>query len=126
MDVIYYHYLLFYKRILKVPEPLYYAMLVLAASQSFLINGLLEIIILKKYCYQIPVWIQFSISIIIIYFNYLTYIKRGKATIIAKQKPLFWNNKPFSFTISTLFFLSSLSWLFWGSIYGKYLLDHCK
>src|SRR5690349_13114748 len=93
MDVIYYFYVIFYKKVLRIPEPIYYGMLVLSASQSFLLNGLIDIIALKKYCYQIPVWIQFSISLLIVYFKYLTYIKRGKAIKIVKQKPTLWNSR---------------------------------
>src|SRR5947199_6680020 len=126
MDVIYYQYLLFYKNILKVPEPFYNTMLVLGACQSFLLNGLLDIIVLKFYCYQIPTWLLFCSSIIIIYFNYIIFIKRNRARKIFKEKPLIWNNKPLSIVTSILFFLTTISWLFWGGIYGKYLLSLCR
>jgi hypothetical protein len=126
MDVIYYQYLLFYKNILKVPEPFFNTILAIGACQSFLINALLDITSLKISCYQIPVWFQFAVTILIVYLNYLTYIKKKRAKKIVREKPLFGKSKTLSIVISILFFLLSISWLFWGGIYAKHLLSLCK
>lgn len=126
LDVLYYHYFLFYRRVIKDPEPHFATVLAIGFIQSLLINGFLDIVALKWFCYQIPVLIQFSILLLIIYLNYLAYHRTGKAKEIVKQKPVIGNNKNLSIAISILFFLVSVSWLFWGPIYGKYLLNQCK
>jgi hydrogenase-4 membrane subunit HyfE len=125
LKVFYYNYYCFYKKIIKDPNPHLATVLSLSASEGLLINGTIDIFAIKWYCYQIPVWIQFSVVLILVLANYLTFQKNGKAKKIIREKPNF-GNKLFSITITWIFFLTTASWLFWGSIYGKYLLEQCR
>ena len=86
----------------------------------------MDIIALKLYCYQIEVWIQFLLTMVIIFINYMIFHRTGRAKQIIKSKPMIRNSKGLSIILTLLFFLITASWLFWGSIYGKHILSHCK
>lgn len=124
LNVLYYHFYLFYVKF--DPEPQVTTLLSFSFCQSLLINGILDFIALKFYCYQIKVWIFMLILAFIIFLNYLIFHRRGQVEQIIKSKPILLNNKALSIIITTLFFLITASWLFWGPIYGKHLLDQCK
>lgn len=124
LNVLYYHFYLFYLKF--DPEPHLTTVLSLSFSQSLVINGTIDIIALKLYCYQIEVWIQFMITVIFIFLNYLIFHRTNRAKQIIKSKPKILNSKALSIIITISFFLITASWLFWGPIYGKHLLDQCK
>ena len=124
LNVLYYHYYLFYVKF--DPNPHFTTVLSLSFSQALVINGAMDIIALKFFCYQIPVWIQFTIVLLFIFLNYLIFHRTNKAKQIIKSKPNILNSKVLSIIITILFFLITVSWLFWGPIYGKHLLDQCK
>ena len=126
LKVLYYNYYLVYKKVIRDPEPYVATVLALSFSQSLLFNGIGDIIALKISCYQIPVWAQFSLVILLIVINHFLIYPIGQAKEIIKLKPIFFNNKKLSIIITILFFLITTSWLFWGPIYGKYLLTQCK
>jgi hypothetical protein len=125
LNVIYYQYFLFYKKVIKDPEPHLATVLALSFSQSLLVNAIMYIIALKWFCYEIKVWVQFTLVLLLIFFNYLIYHRTGIAKEIIKQKP-FIVNKGLSIAITWLFFFITVSWLFWGSIYGRHLLSQCR
>lgn len=125
-DVIYFHYYLFYKKVLKDPEPFFATILALGFSQSLLINAAIDAISLKWFCHEIHVGIQFAILILVVYVNYLFYQKTGRVKEIISKKPLIGGSKRASVVITVLFFLITVSWLFWGPLYGKVLLSRCQ
>jgi hydrogenase-4 membrane subunit HyfE len=124
LNVLYYHFYLFYVKF--DPEPEVTTLLSLSACQSFLINGILDFLALKFFCYQIPVWIQFTMTLVFIFLNYLLFYRTNKVKQIIKSKPTILNSKALSIISTILFFLITVSWLFWGPIYGKHLLGQCK
>ena len=126
MKVIYFYYFLFYSEILNEDEPHFTAYFSLSASQGFLVNGIIDFIALKFYCYNIDKWPMIIIGLIIFGMNYFYYGKMNKGKEIVAMKPTFFNNRPFSIISSILFFLISLSWLFWGPLVGKTLLENCQ
>jgi len=126
IDVFYYRYFLFYNKLLKDPDPYFTTLLSLSFSESLLINGLLDIVALKYFCYQIAVWIQFGLLLVIIYCNYLSFYRAGKLRKIIKSKPSIGKSNALSTIVTLLFFLITVSWLFWGPVYGKHLLQKCK
>jgi hypothetical protein len=125
-DVIYYHFFLFYSKVLKDPEPHFATILAFSFCQSLFVNGLIDLITLKWFCYQIPVWPQFMIVLAMIYFNYLGFIRNGNAKKITVTQPTLMKNRGISIIVSLLFFFISISYLFWGPIYGRHLLSQCK
>lgn len=124
--IFYYNYYLFYLKILKVPDPKITTILALSFSQSLLINGAMDIVALNFFCYEIKVAVQFSILLLIIFLNYFLYHEKGKAYDIIKENPTIGTSKTLSIFVTIVFFLMTTSWLFWGPIYGKYLLSQCK
>lgn len=126
IDTFYYYYFEFYRRIIKDPEPHFATVLGLGFSCSLLINGIIDLVALTYYCYQVQVWAQFSIALLIIAILYLTYHKTGKAKEVVRIRQLIFNNSRVSAIATLLFFLLTLSWLFWGGIYGKSILESCK
>jgi hypothetical protein len=126
LDIFYYYYLSFYKKIINDPEPHFATVLALSFSQSLLINGIMDIVALKFFCYEIKVVVQFLILLLIIFLNYFLYHRKGRAYDIIKESPIIGNSKTLSILITILFFLVTTSWLFWGPIYGKHLLSQCK
>ncbi len=125
-SVLYYYYFLFYKTVIKDPEPHFATVLALSFSEGLFINGIADIIALKWFCYEIKVWVQFTTLLLIIVYNYLVYHRTGLAKEIIKEKPTIINSKELSISIAWLFFLITASWLFWGPIYGKYVFSLCK
>lgn len=126
LSVLYYQYFLFYRKVIKDPEPHFATVLALGFSQSLLVNGIIDTIALTGYCYKIGKWFMIGIAILMIYSNYLIFHRTGKAQEIIKEKPSIGNSKRLSIVITWIFFLITVSWLFWGPIYGKYLLSQCK
>ena len=126
LDVFYYYYFLFYKKIIRDFEPHFATILALSFSESLLINGVIDIVGRKWFCANMKPWMQMTILAIIILLNYLGYSRTGKARAVVQNKPSIGDSKKISFIITLLFFLTTASWLFWGPIYGKYLLETCK
>lgn len=126
MNVFYYYYYQFYLKILKDNEPHMLTTLALSASEAFLINGIIDFIALKFFCFEISKWLMISIVILLLGVNYGIYHKTGLAQRILKEKPQFLNNKNLSIVLTLLFFLATLSWLFLAPIYGKHLLSQCN
>ena len=126
MNLLYYNYFLFYKKTIKDPEPHFATIIALSFSEGLLINGMADIIALKWFCYEIKVWMQFTVILLIIFCNFLLYHISGRAKEIIKEHPTIFNNKAISIFITWLFFLITVSWLFWGPIYGKYIFSQCK
>ena len=126
LDTFYYYYFGVYKRILKDPEPHFSTVLGLAFSCALLVNGVIDLVALKYYCYQVEVWVQFSIVLLIIGILYLIYHKTGKAKKVVANRQFIFNSSVVSAIATLLFFLLTLSWLFWGPIYGRSILESCK
>lgn len=126
LKVLYYNFYLFYTKVIPDPEPHFATVLSIGFSQSLVISAIIDIIALKFYCYQIQVWIQFLVAVFIISLNYLIFHRTDRAKQVIKSNPNILNSKPLSIVITILFFLITVSWLFWGPIYGKYLLQLCR
>lgn len=126
LRVFYYYYCLFYVKVIKDPAPFFTTVLTLSFSLSLFINGVVEIIAIKFFCYDVKMWSQILILCIIIFLNYLLFYRNEKCVQIIKSKPNIANSKTLSASITIIFFLISISWLFWGPIYGKELLNQCK
>lgn len=126
LNVFYYNYFLFYKKVIKDTEPHFATVLGLSFNLGLLVNGTIDILSRKLFCYRFDVWVQVAIVVLIICSNYQVYHHKGRAQEITTQKPIIANNRGLSIAVTWLFFLITSSWLFWGSIYGKYLLSQCR
>ena len=122
---IYYQYFLFYRRIFKDPDPHFATIAVLTLNEALFVNAILNFVALGKFCYQIPVLPQFTLSLIIFALNYLYFLNSGRGKAITREKPKLFNSYFISGSITLLLFLITTSWLFWWPIYGKEILDTC-
>ncbi|ELR68001.1 hypothetical protein C900_01281 [Fulvivirga imtechensis AK7] len=126
MSVLYNYYYLFYSKILKDNEPHMYTIMALSASEAFVLIGIVEILMINFYCYSIGKWVMLGIVAFCIGANYFIFHKTGKAKEIIRNNPKFFNNHKLSIVLTIAFFLITLSFIFWGPIYTKYLLNQCR
>lgn len=124
LKVFYYYYYLFYSRVLVQPDPHFVTTLAISASEGFLFNAAVDYLIIKFYCVSIGKWPMLAIMMAFLIFNFILYGK-GKGEKIIKMKPLLWGSQHFSFAVTLIFFVISLSWLFWGAVLGRRLLEQC-
>lgn len=123
MKTIYYYYYLFYSKIIKDDEPYATTSFTLSMSEGFFVNFILNILIIDFYCFALNKWAMISIQLLIIFINYFYFNKSKRAKEIVQEKPMFYFNHKLSIVLSSLFFIFTLSFMFWGPIYVKYLLD---
>ena len=126
MKVFYYYYYLFYKKILNDDEPHLLATLALSASESFLINGILQILLLKFFLVSIDKWPMLVVAFLIIVANYLYFHRTGRAKEIIKTEPMFFSNNNFSILLTILFFIFTLSFILWETLYIMQIEEQCK
>lgn len=123
MKIIYYYYFLFYSKILKDDEPHLLTTLALSASLGFSVSVTFDIVLTRFFCFEMGKWVMLMIIVLFNLFNYLYFHKSGKAIKIVKEKPMFFSNHKKSIVITFLFFIVTLSFMFWGPIYIKYILE---
>lgn len=123
MNVIYYYYFLFYAKVLKDDEPHLLTTMALSASEGFALSVTLSILLIKFFCFEMTNFLMFLPTCLFLLFNYFFFYKSGKAIEITKEKPMFFLNHKLSVIITLLFFIITLSFMFWGPIYTKYLLE---
>jgi hypothetical protein len=126
MSFLYYYYYLFYKKILKDSHPHLLAILALSASEGFATIGVLDIILVKLFCFQMERLTMFSFFLFYPVLNYFIFFKTGKIYRIVELKPKFSNNHILSIIIALLFFLVTLSFIFWVPIYTDELIKKCN
>lgn len=126
MEVFYYYYYLFYSKILKDSEPHLLTILALSASEAFATIGLLDILFIKTYCFPVGKWAMIFIVLLFVLFNYIVFFKSGRSQKIVKLKPKFFNNHRLSILLTFMFFIITISFIYWGPIFTNELLDNCK
>jgi len=126
MEVLYYYYYLFYSKILKDNEPHLLTILAFSASEGFAINGLLDIFFIKTYCFPIGKWAMIFIVLLFVLFNYIVFFKSGRSQKIVKLKPKIFGNHRLSILLTFVFFIVTISFIFWGPIFTSELLEKCR
>ena len=125
--VIYYYYFLFYSKVLKDDEPHLLTTLALSASGGFFMMYLIDTIWVHLFCeFLLGQWGMLTVIGSMILINFLIFHRTGKAKKVIKEKPKFYNSNSVSIVITLLFFLFTLSLLFWVSDYLLYVIDNCK
>ncbi len=125
MKILFYYYYLFYTRILPDDQPYATTVFTLSVSESFFINNLILFFFAHFFCINIGKWTMIGITMLIILTNYLYFYRSGRMKEIVKTKPKFFNNHFISIIITILFFIITSSFIFWGPIYVKNILDGC-
>ncbi|RZK14472.1 MAG: hypothetical protein EOO43_16300 [Flavobacterium sp.] len=125
LKVFYYNYYLFYTRILVQPEPHLVTTLALSASFSFILNGIIDITLIKLCCYNIGKWPMITMHGVILFLIYLYFHRINNAHDIVKSKPKVAGSQKASIIFSILLFLLTILSLFVVPILGKRLLESC-
>ncbi len=123
IKVFYYYYYLFYTKVLPDSQPHSTVIFTLSFSLSLLINGLLSLIFAHVANYNMSNYVMVGIFVTIMVVNYLVFYRTGKGKRLVKEKPKFFNSHRLSILFTLLFFLITTSFLFWGPIYIKNILD---
>jgi hypothetical protein len=126
IHTIYYYYFLFYKKILKDNEPHLLTTLALSASFGFVLDFIARVILANTLCISLNTWLSMVLLGLVVLIVYYIFHKSGIAKEVVKQKPMFFNNHIFSIIISILFFIMTVSFMFWGPTYTKEILDNCR
>jgi hypothetical protein len=126
MSVIYYYYYLFYKKVLKDTDPHMLTIMALSASEAFAVAGTLQLLSIRFFCFSPSVWLMFSSTPFFLTMNYLLFYKSGRYKTLLKEKPKFLASNIASIILTGVFFLITASFIFWGPIYAKDLLqEYC-
>lgn len=125
LNVIYYYYYLFYAKVLRDTEPHLLTTLALSFSESLLVNGIIEAISVNFFCKSIGKWPMLGVVLIILFINFIYYHKGKRANRIVTEQPVFLGSHGLSVMLVLLFFITTTSWLFWGSFYSRDILNHC-
>lgn len=127
IKVFYNYYFLFYAKILRDNEPHLLTTIALSASEGFLINGIIQIFLARFFCISVDKWSMIGILALLIFVNYLYYHRAGNANEIVKTNPMFFSSHKLSIVLTSLFFIVTLSFLFWEPIYVKHLMEeYCR
>ena len=125
MDILYYHYFLFYQKVLKEDDPHMEARFTLAASWGLLISPLTDLFCVRFFCYHLSKWQFLLICSTFLLYNYFVYNKNGRSIKVEKEKPMAFNSRKLSIVITILFFVTSCSSLLFGAMIVKKLLENC-
>ena len=127
LDVLYYNYYLLVSRGNEHSvDPRLSTILTLSLSESLLLNGLYEYLMVHIYCDDLKPWSMFLVLLLIIALNYFFYIKMQRNNEVIRTQPCFFNDLKLSKALTVIFILFTTSLLFWGPIYLKSILDHCR
>ena len=120
---VFYYYYLFYTKVLPDNQPHSTVIFTLSFSLSLLVNGLLSIISAYVANYNMSNYVMVGIFIAILILNYFVFYRTGKGKQLVKQKPKLFNSQLLSILFTLIFFLTTTSFLFFGPVYIKSLLE---
>lgn len=124
--VYFYYYYLLYSRVIPDETPYSTSVFIFGITLSFLINGIVNTLGAILFCTWIGIYPMLGITILSLITSYLLCVKYGKGKKIVSEKPRFWGNHRLSIIIVLVSSLIAVSWLFWGPIYVRHLLDNCR
>lgn len=104
MSILYYYYYLFYTKVLPEDQPHFTVIFCLSLMESFIINGLLNIVSILLFCYYIAKWPMIGVLIAILIANYKIYYLSKRMEHIIVEKPKLFNNNIASVVLSLVFF----------------------
>jgi hypothetical protein len=124
LKILYYYYYRFYVK--YDDEPHATTVFSLSFSESLVINGIVDLICGRFFCYDFSKWAMILVTLLILTLNYLLYVKTGISKEIINKAPPELFGKDISRGFAIVFFLVSTSFLFWEPILSKEIFDHCK
>lgn len=124
--VFYYYYYLFYTKVIPDEQPNATVIFALSFIQSLWINAIIDSLALAVFCYKVSKWIMIIIAVMLIGMNYWYFHKNNDVKEIVNSKPKFFNNHRLTIIIVLAFSIIGVSWMFWGSIFAKNILQNCS
>lgn len=121
----YYHYYLFYTKVIPDNQPNATVIFVLSFVEALLINAIVDYVMLKYFCVGMSKWPMISVIVVMLVANYFYYYRSGRFRTIIEEKPMFFDNRKLSTIITFGVSLLIISWMFWGAVLGKHLLENC-
>lgn len=126
MKFIYFGYYRFYRSVLKDNEPHLLTTLALSASIWFVLQFLVRLVFINQTCNSPEKLWVLLILLVIVLFNYIYFHRSGLARKIVDERPMIFGNRVLGNLAVLLFFLITLSFMFWGPIVTKELLEGCR
>lgn len=87
LNVLYFYYYLFYKKILKDEQPIFTTTFTFSFSISLLVNGIVNIVLAHTLGEYLHKWGMISIFLGFLALSYYYYYRKDKATEVIKNKP---------------------------------------
>ncbi len=100
------------------------AIMALSASLAIPTATVFEFISIIMYCYSPSVLQMFLFVPFYLLIFYFVFYHNGKAKAIIDTKPKIYNEN-FSIVFTIMFFIITLSFVFWGGLFSKHLLNNC-
>lgn len=121
---------LWFGKILKQNDPHFYVAFLLGTALSVVVQVIFTWLFILFLCkgtptlFNLPLGFYAGILFITILLYHYDYKENGKTIVLEKQ--LFFNNEYISIIVSIFMNLFILSYLYWGAIIEKSILDNCK
>lgn len=126
LKVFYYHYYQFYTKVIPDNQPNATVIFVLSFVEALLVNAIIEYAMLKFFCIGMGKWPMISVIVVMLVLNYFYYYRSGRFETIIEEKPMFFDNLKLSATFTLGVSLLIISWMIWGAVLGKYILETCQ
>mgnify|MGYP001185409007 CR=1 FL=1 len=126
LKAVYFHYYQFYTKVVPDDQPNATVIFVLSFIESLLVIALIDFYLLKFHCQGITKWPMISVAVALIIFNYLYYYRSGLYVKILESQGESIKNMRLSRLMTLFISLVIVSWMFWGPVYGKYVLEACN
>ena len=127
MDVLYYYIYLFYVKVMSDNQPHSRTVWALGATSAFIINFSLDMVLAYFFGYTLSVFQMVSITALLMLLFYFKYYKSGRGKqIVKKEKPKFFGSNTASIILTVLFFLISMSFLFFSADIVREILEMKK
>ena len=128
LEVLYYNYYKYAKKIVKDDTPLWYAWFILSFIITNFIFEIVEIITNILFCTSFLGFklYLFGTAILIFYCTYVYFIRHRKSYEVIRNKPSMFSNQKFSVVFTIIFSLLALSFMFWGVPYSRMMANRCR
>jgi hypothetical protein len=124
LNILYYYYYSFYQKMDAEPHAM--TVFALSASQAFAIIFIIQVSASYFFCYFFDTWPMMVIFAAVLTGNYFLFSKSGRAKKIVKAHPPIIISQLITRLFVLLFFLITLSFLFFGPILTKSIRDNCR
>jgi len=124
IDVLYYQYYHFYKRVLADPDPHVATILSLSFLETLALFRVASYSLIYLCCYN-ESWVMIAIAGPILLFNFLYYQYKDNSKRILNESPKFLNSHGLTLVLVLIMSVILMSSLIWGTVHDKMLLKNC-